>query len=155
WFATLQKKYEGLSVEARAIVEDRSEVLPEPRIVDPDAYARRLATMSDGVRVNLGCGEQTLRNYVNVDARALPDVDVVADVRALPFEPGSLAEVASAHLVEHFREHQLRTRILPYWRSLLRADGRLRIICPDWDAMLTRLRDGRLPLADFKVLTFG
>jgi predicted SAM-dependent methyltransferase len=155
WFATLQRKYEALSLEARAIVEDRSAIEPEPRIVDPDAYATRIAGMTDGLRVNVGCGEQPWRDYVNVDMRELPDVDIVADVRRLPFEPGSLAELASAHLVEHFREHQLRTRILPYWRSLLRPDGRLRIVCPDWDAMLARLGDGRLPLRDFKTLTFG
>lgn len=155
WFATLERKYEALSVEARAIVEDRSQEPPEPRIVDPDAYARRVAAMPDGLRVNLGCGEQPWPDYVNVDARPLPQVDVVADVRRLPFAPSSVAELASAHLVEHFREHQLRTRVLPYWRSLLRPDGRLRIVCPDWQAMLDRLHDGRMPLADFKTITFG
>ncbi|HEV7734850.1 MAG TPA: hypothetical protein VGR62_21960 [Candidatus Binatia bacterium] len=155
WFATLQRKYEALSVEARAIVEDRSSEPPAPRIIDPAVYAQRTAAMGDALRVNLGCGEQPWPDYVNVDLRPLPHVDVIADVRRLPFEPGSLAELASAHLVEHFREHQLRTRVLPYWRTLLRPDGCLRIVCPDWEAMLARLGDGRMPLADFKTITFG
>ena len=155
WFVTLQRKYEALSVEARAIAEDQSTELPEPRIVDPAAYQRRVAAMPEGLRVNLGCGEQPWPDFVNVDLRPLEDVDVVADARRLPFEPGSLAELASAHLVEHFREHQLRTRILPYWRSLLRPGGRLRIVCPDWEAMLARLHDGRMPIAVFKTITFG
>jgi hypothetical protein len=81
WFHTLERKYEGLSLEARAIVEDRSTTLPAPRVVDPADYARRVAAMSDGVRVNLGCGELAWPDYVNVDLRALPGVDVVADVR--------------------------------------------------------------------------
>jgi predicted SAM-dependent methyltransferase len=155
WFRTLERKYEGLSLEARAIVEDRSAELPAPRVLDPESYARRLAAMSDGVRVNLGCGELAWPDYVNVDLRALPGVDVVADVRRLPFEPATVAELASAHLVEHFREHQLRTRVLPYWRSLLRGDGTLRIVCPNWAAMLERVQDGRMSLADFKTVTFG
>jgi predicted SAM-dependent methyltransferase len=155
WFATLERKYEALALEARAISEDRGQEPPEPHVVDPDAYARRIAAMPDGLRVNLGCGEQPWPDHVNVDLRPLPGVDVIADARRLPFEPGSLAELASAHLVEHFREHQLRTRILPYWRSLLRPGGRLRIVCPDWAAMLARLRDGGMPLATFKTITFG
>jgi predicted SAM-dependent methyltransferase len=155
WLALLRQKYEALSMEARAIVEERSEPVPEPRVVDPAGYARRIAQMPDGVRANLGSGEQPWPEHVNVDLRPLPGVDIVADARRLPFEPGSLAELASAHLVEHFREHQLRTRILPYWRSLLRPDGILRIICPNWEAMLERLHDGRMTLADFKTVTFG
>jgi len=155
WFVTLQRKYEALSVEARAIVEDKSSELPAPRIVDSAAYERRIATMPDGLRVNLGCGEQPWPNFINVDLRPLADVDVVADARRLPFEPASLAELASAHLIEHFREHQLRTRILPYWRSLLRPGGRLRIVCPDWEAMLKRLREGRMSIKAFKTITFG
>jgi predicted SAM-dependent methyltransferase len=155
WFRTLERKYENLSLEARAIVEERSTNLPAPHVVDPEVYARRTAAMTGGLRVNLGCGELTSPEHVNVDLRPLPGVDVVADVRRLPFEAGTVAELASAHLVEHFREHQLRTRILPYWRSLLRPDGRLRIVCPNWAAMLERLRDGRMSLADFKTVTFG
>ena len=54
-------------------------------IVNPDALA------SDGPpRLNLGCGHIPLDGYVNVDIRALPGVDVVAPVDALPFDPASV-----------------------------------------------------------------
>jgi predicted SAM-dependent methyltransferase len=94
-------------------------------------------------------------DYVNVDLRALPGVDVLADAQRLPFEVGTLDEIASAHLVEHFREHRARTRVLPYWKSLLRPGGRLRIVCPNWAAMFARLHDGRMTLQEFKLVTFG
>jgi predicted SAM-dependent methyltransferase len=126
-----------------------------PRILDPAAFERKTAAMGDRIRVNLGCGEKPWPDYINVDFREVPDVDVIAEVRRLPFDPGTLAELASAHLVEHFREHELRTQIVPYWKSLLRPDGALRVICPNWAAMLERLHDGRMSLADFKLITFG
>ena len=107
------------------------------------------------MRLNLGCGEKPLPNFVNVDFRALPDVEIVADVRRLPFGPEDVDEISSAHLVEHFRQHQLETVILPYWRSLLRPGGTLRVICPNWEAMLKRVHARELTLAEFKTVTFG
>jgi predicted SAM-dependent methyltransferase len=154
WITVLQRKYQGVSLEARELT-GRTVATAEPRIVDPQAYARRLAEMGSTIRVNVGCGEKPIEGYVNVDVRALPGVDVLADANRLPFEPGTLDEVASSHLVEHFREHHARTRLLPYWKSLLRPGGRLRIVCPNWAAMLERVHDGRMTLQEFKLVTFG
>jgi SAM-dependent methyltransferase len=114
---------------------------------------RRL--LAEEPRVNLGSGEKPLPGYVNVDMRAGEGVDVIADAGELPFAEGSLSEIASFHLVEHFREHRLRTVLLPYWRSLLAPGGVLRIVCPNWEAMLARLHSGELSYAEFKLLTFG
>ncbi|MFO7167188.1 MAG: hypothetical protein DIU80_004085 [Chloroflexota bacterium] len=159
WTELLQRKLTMLAVDMRERLSGSAiglDTIPEPRIVDPERYAQLLAEMQGKVRVNLGCGEKPLPGYINIDVREVPEVvDVVADVRKLPFEPGSLAEIASAHLIEHFREHQMRAIILPYWRSLLTEDGVLRVICPNWAAMLKRFHDGRMTLADFKLLTFG
>jgi hypothetical protein len=154
WITTLQRKYQAVSLEAREHAEP-SATIREPHVVDPDAYARRLAELGGTIRVNVGCGEHPIDGYVNVDLRALPGIDVLADARNLPFGPGTLDELASAHLVEHFREHQARTRVLPYWKSLLRPGGRLRIVCPNWAAMLERVHDGRMKLEEFKLVTFG
>jgi predicted SAM-dependent methyltransferase len=154
WVALLQRRMEAMALDLREIVA-RERELPAPRIVDGENFRRRLAEMGEKVRVNVGCGERPWPDYINVDWRELPDVDVVGDARVLPFEPGTVAELASSHLVEHFREHELRTRVLPYWKGLLRPGGNLRIICPNWQAMLQRLNDGRMIMAHFKQVTFG
>jgi glycogen(starch) synthase len=153
----LQTKLEAMAMDLRerVPVHPAGDELPEPVIVDPGAYARKLAAMDGALRVNLGCGEKPVDGYINVDFRDLPGVDVVADVRNLPFEPGSLAELMSAHLVEHFRQHQLATVVLPYWRTLLAPGGVLRTICPNWEVMLEQLQNGELSFADFKTVTFG
>ena len=45
--------------------------------------------------------------------RDLPGVDVVAKAGDLPFEPGSVDEIYSAHLLEHFPQEAMRRRLLP------------------------------------------
>lgn len=157
WISLLQKKMEMLALDLREHTPARRDApeLPEPRIVDEERYRRKLAAMRGGVRLNLGCGEKALDDYVNVDFRDAPHVDVVADVRRLPFADGSVAEIVSSHLVEHFRRHQLTTVVLPYWRRLLRPGGVLRTICPNWAAMLQRLQAGTMTLDDFTTVTFG
>jgi glycogen(starch) synthase len=155
WLSILQRKQEGLALDVREIASiPREDSLREPRIVDPDGL-RAVVEDADGLRVNLGCGEKPLDGYVNVDARALPGVHVVGDVRRLPFEAGSVKELMSAHLIEHFRQHQLATVILPYWRSLLAPDGVLRTICPNWAVLIEQLNRGDLSFEDFKTVTFG
>jgi predicted SAM-dependent methyltransferase len=158
WINLLQRKQGMLALDLREqIAGSRASAagLPEPRIVDPERYHQRMSAMGGAVRVNVGCGEKPLDQYINVDFREVPDVDVVADLRRLPFEVGTVAEIASAHLIEHFRQHQMLVDILPYWHTLLQPGGLVRIICPNWEAMLARLNDGRMTIQEFKLLTFG
>jgi predicted SAM-dependent methyltransferase len=128
--------------------------LPEPIVVDQHGHARRVES-DEGVRLNLGCGEKPLLDYINVDMRELPGVDVVADVRRLPYGPGTVAEISSAHLVEHFRQHHLKAVVLPYWRSLLAEDGRLRIVCPNWAVLIEQFNAGQITVDQLKQVTFG
>lgn len=153
-FGILAKKVEILALDVRERVTP-VENLPEPRIVDAGSYAQKLQVMPDGLRVNVGCGEKPSPDHVNVDARQLPEVEVVADAGKLPFEPGSVTELYSAHLIEHFREHHFATVILPHWRKALQPDGRLRIVCPNWEEMLRRVASGEIKYDDFKTVTFG
>jgi glycogen synthase len=152
----LRRKQEAVSLDLRELMAPggpTSEPAP-PEVLDPVALENRVASIG-GVRLNLGCGEKPLPDYINVDFRALPDVDIVADVRRLPYGPGEVDEIASAHLVEHFRQHQLEHAILPYWGRLLREGGVLRVVCPNWAAMLERVHSGEMRLEDFKTVTFG
>jgi predicted SAM-dependent methyltransferase len=157
WVSLLQAKMEMLALDLRERVAPRREAddFPEPRVVDADRLRRKLDAMGGKIRVNLGCGEKPLGDYVNIDFREVPHVDVVADARRLPFEEKSLSEIASSHLVEHFRPHHFETVVLPYWRSLLRVKGLLRTVCPNWEEMLRRVQHGDMSLEDFRLVTFG
>ena len=93
--------------------------------------------------------------YVNIDARPLPGVHVVADVRNLPFEPGTVAEVLASHLISRFHSSEFIQRVLPCWYALLRPGGRLRIVCTNWQAALARHHEGKLSLERLHEITFG
>ena len=121
----------------------------EPRVLSPEKLAAR------PVRINLGCGHIPLPDYVNVDGRPLPGVDVVADVRRLPFQEGELDEIFSAHLLEHFPLEELTRSLLPYWFSLLRPGGRFVAIVPDAETMVREYAAGRYGFDELRMVTFG
>ncbi|MPV70527.1 class I SAM-dependent methyltransferase [Burkholderia sp. BE17] len=133
-----------------------------PGAVSSDVVAKVLAPgkveqarAAGSFKVNLGCGHIAMPEYINVDAREVPGVDVVADVGGLPFDKGSVDEVFSSHLVEHFPQEELRRRLLPHWRSMLKPGGRLRAIVPDGDAMLKGVAAGSYSFDDFREVLFG
>jgi predicted SAM-dependent methyltransferase len=85
-------------------------VTVEPKVLDE----AKVEAMRGRLRLNVGSGSLAVDGYVNVDARAIDGVDVVADVADLPFDDGSVEEVRSSHVLEHFPEEELRRRVLPH-----------------------------------------
>lgn len=128
------------------------EAAVESRVIDE---AKVEAVVTAGLKVNIGCGALPLDGYVNVDMRELPGVDVVAHVDDLPFEPGSLVELSSAHTLEHFPHERLVRQLLPYWFSLLAPDGVFRAIVPDLEAMMEQVRSGDISFDDFRLVAYG
>jgi predicted SAM-dependent methyltransferase len=135
-------------LEARYRAEPGDVGEPDPVIVNEEKVRAR------PLRVNLGCGHLPVEEYVNTDARPLPGVDVVAEVGKLPFDEGSLDEVRSAHLLEHFPSPRL-ARLVRYWFSLLRPGGTFTAVVPDAESMIRAFVTGDFPWADLKEVTYG
>jgi hypothetical protein len=123
----------------------------EVEIVEPEA----LKPADGDLRLNLGCGHLPLPGYANVDMRRLPGVDVVAAVDALPVDPGTVAEIFSAHTLEHFPEEELRRKLLPYWFALLRPGGAFRAVVPDLEAMLAAYSRGDIDFSQLRNVAYG
>lgn len=90
-------------------------------------------------RLHIGCGQQAIPGWINIDNQGLPGVDQVLDVRhGLPF-----ADV-SAIYAEHFLEHLALDDGLAFLaecRRVLRPDGTLRLSTPNLDwVVLTHYR---------------
>ena len=130
----------------------RSERL-EPRIIAREKLAA--AQAAGDIRLNLGSGHIPLPGYLNVDRRELPGVDIVADVDHLPFETGTVSEIFSAHLVEHFPQERMRRQLLPYWRDLLCQGSVFRAITPDAAAMIAAAGQPSYKFDDFREVLFG
>jgi predicted SAM-dependent methyltransferase len=127
-------------------IKAKTEILNQKKL----AHAR-----SEGLRLNLGCGHIPLEGYLNVDRRALPGVDIVAEVDELPFELGEVDEIFSAHLLEHFPQEQLRRELLPYYHGLLKEDGVFRAVVPDAEAMIQNYIKGSYPYEDMREVMYG
>jgi hypothetical protein len=121
----------------------------EVKVLSPDKLK------ASPLRLNLGCGHVMLDGYVNIDARELPGVDVVADLRSLPIDEGTVDEIYAAHVIEHFSDEEIDRFLLPHWRSLLAPGGVVRIVVPDAEAMLQRHADADMTFDELRLVTFG
>jgi len=87
----------------------------------------------------LGCGEFPMEGAINVDIRKLPCVDVVSDVRKLPFKDGELKGVASRNLIEHFGRHEI-VPMLKEWARVVEKDGFVRAETVDGGRLMDKWR---------------
>ncbi len=124
----------------------------EAQVVFPEKLVEARGNL---LRLNLGCGHKSLEGYLNVDRRALPGVDIIAEVNELPLEPGEVDEFFSAHLLEHFPQEQLRRELLPYYFSLLKPGGKFLAIVPDGEAMIREYSEGVYPYDDMREVLYG
>jgi SAM-dependent methyltransferase len=85
-------------------------------------------------RLNLGCGDKILPGYVNVDvaeSRAGKKPDVLCDLHRLTlFEDGSVDEILSVHVIEHFWRWEA-PEVLKEWVRVLRPGGKMILECPN------------------------
>lgn len=72
--------------------------------------------------LNLGCGESIMTGMINVDIRHLPGVDIVADVRNLPFKDCEIEGMVSRNLIEHFGRYEIE-ELLQEWARVLMIGG--------------------------------
>lgn len=94
--------------------------------------------MDSPLKLHLGCGEKYLEGYVNID---FPDseqsiIKTRADVfypnmRELSYPEGTVDEIRSHHLFEHFSRAEA-LKLLVRWRSWLKPGGMLVIETPDF-----------------------
>lgn len=87
------------------------------------------------MRLDIGAGDRPYHDqyeWTHNDARPLPDIEIVCDIRDLPKHviPGSCEAVLARHVLEHFPHHQT-VEVLREWRDFLKDDGRILIEVPN------------------------
>lgn len=85
------------------------------------------------MKINLGCGKDIKKGYVNIDERDLPGVDQVLTFvpgEEMPFEKGSLEEIYARDFIEHFPLDNTEW-ILKHWYELLQDGGTIVLGVPN------------------------
>jgi len=84
------------------------------------------------LKLHLGCGNQHLEDYENIDLRKTWATNLVCDIKKLPYPDNSVALIETYHVIEHIPRHDL-PNALKEWYRLLIQGGKLIIECPDFD----------------------
>lgn len=107
-----------------------------------DAYMQlrefRLASNELPLRLHLGCGQQYLQEYVNVDypliehtVQSYSVADVFGDIAKITFMPKTVDEIRLHHVFEHF-DRPTAIALLCAWHMWLKPGGLLYIEVPDF-----------------------
>lgn len=84
-------------------------------------------------KVQVGCGEKYLPNFINIDGNFRRKADYILDVRCgLPFPDNSIELIYSCHMLEHVHVAEA-IRILKEWRRVLSHTGYIRLTLPDFE----------------------
>lgn len=91
--------------------------------------------------LNLGSGDMGRTDgIINVDCRHLPNVDIVADVRKLPFENEDVDMIMNRNLIEHFGRHEIKD-LLKEWARVLKTGGILQVETVDMGELMTHWKE--------------
>ncbi len=84
-----------------------------------------------GSYLNLGCGPNIDKGFINIDATWVPGLDICSDIRrGLPFSDGSIGGIFSEHCLEHLSLDEGRALLRECWR-VLAPQSIIRVIVPD------------------------
>lgn len=82
------------------------------------------------IRLDLGAGGNRLAGWTSCDCNGWCDLEIDL-TEPLPFSAGSVAEIYSSHVMEHFLYPQPMLGVLGECRRVLQTGGRIRLAVPD------------------------
>ena len=97
-------------------------------------------------KINLGCGQNRLPGFVNIDVNASASVDLVCNMLDLPFAEGSLDIVYMCHSLEHIPLNEVLSFTM-YLNKLLSKGGKLFVSVPDFNVLSSMYLAGKVSLA--------
>lgn len=125
----------------------------DPWDSEPSLSVSHRQIESGSVKLHLGCGTVHLDGYVNMDVVETPAVDLLGDIRQLPYEDNSIEVIESYHVLEHMPvclhanidsnygpKYGALISVLEEWRRVLKENGRLVIEMPDLDRVVEEYR---------------
>lgn len=105
------------------------------------------------MKIELGCGKSTAPGFVGVDIDPAVGPDVVADIRKLPFDDGSVSEIRAVHCIEHIPWQEIGD-VLREWARVLASGGKIFLSTPSLKFIL-KGHSGKEWKSDFACLRPG
>lgn len=108
-----------------------------------------------GLRINAGSGQRPFQKpWINVDAQARWEPDLVADCAKLPYGDGECEMVVLSHVLEHFGCGEGLGMIKEAYR-LLQPYGSLIVAVPDMRALAQHWLMGKLDTETYFINVYG
>ena len=103
------------------------------------------------LRLNLGAGGDVHTGVVNIDARLLPNIDIVRDLEkdSIPFPDGTVQFIVMKDFLEHLSWRKV-ARFMKQVYNKLKSGGWVFIQSPDMDAIYHNIIEKRDFRGDFK-----
>ncbi|NQT33883.1 methyltransferase domain-containing protein [bacterium] len=79
------------------------------------------------IQLDIGCAQHKLNGWIGIDLESGPEVDVIADLHALPFRTSSIDRIHTRHTLEHVKD--LLVCISELYR-VCQPGGRITVIVP-------------------------
>lgn len=102
------------------------------------------------VKLNLGCGLNKIKGYINIDCEKSVKPDMLVDfgTAKLPFKENSVDEIIMFHTIEHIRK-PYHKHIFAEARRVLRVDGRFILSYPEFTKCVENWKTNYLGKKEF------
>lgn len=106
-------------------------------------------------RLEIGAGERPTPGYVHLDARSLPDIEIIAAVPPIPLPDDSVKEeIYTSHFVEHVPKWRVAALFKEFFRILC-PGGRLHVCVPNIQRQAQDYVSGAISDETFEWLIYG
>ena len=101
------------------------------------------------MKLNIGCGEDIRKGFVNIDIIESVNPDLVLDLYneslLTKFEPGSIGLIFAQDILEHFEKYHAEQLVKDFY-ALLCDKGKLVVRVPDFDAIVNAGHESSLAI---------
>lgn len=94
-----------------------------------------------GIKLEIGCGMAPKSGYEHLDIQPFPHVEYVADAMNIPLADGTVSEIFTANMIEHFWWFQI-DPLLKEWFRVMEHGGRLIVYTVDSEVTIKDFYDG-------------
>lgn len=106
------------------------------------------------IKLDLGAGEAPRPGYIALDLRPLPHVQVVCDIRHLPYPNDSVDAINAGEVLEHFGRAEVEP-LLKEWIRVLKPGGEFTVRVPDFGEICRRYAEGKASCGLANLWIFG